>query len=218
MDCLLHEGSKVLFRTALSILRVREQDLLAAPGVMEAYFLLRVPFGQDNEDKNNFHGVSAAVNEDLIGSVYGSWLKGFSTDILLKLRKEHLATVNAEDEAMEASRAAYKAKQEAAKQAKQEQEKANANKLALPEEAESPAEKLRRSSLELLQPLDLPLPQGAPGNTFGFLERAADAPTAAATWLAMVTGQEVHEDDEASTPGAHSRRQSKESSKEESKP
>merc|ERR1711959_574794 len=76
MDCLLHEGSKVLFRTELSVLRIREQELLNSPGVMDAYFLLRVPFGTDND--NHFQGVADAATEDLVSSVYGHWLKGFS--------------------------------------------------------------------------------------------------------------------------------------------
>merc|ERR1712072_565089 len=97
------------------------------------------------------------------------------------------ATIEAEDEEMEASRRAYRAKQEAAKQAKEEKEKEISGQLMVPgsEERESPAERLRRSSFQLLVPPDLP---ASSPTTFGFAERAADPPTAAATWLSMVTG------------------------------
>merc|ERR1711862_594294 len=86
LDCLLHEGSKVLFRTSLSILKIRKQQLLNAPGVMDAYFL-RVPFGSDKSEHD--FAAPAADEKDLVANIYGSWLKGLSVDTLQKLRKEH---------------------------------------------------------------------------------------------------------------------------------
>lgn len=175
MDCLLHEGSKVLFRTALSILRVREKELLNAPGVMDAYFLLRVPFGTDAP--HSFEGIAPAASEELLEILYGPWLKGFSTDILVKLRREHGAAIQAEDEALEARRKEYLAQKAEAKQ--------SAEELESPAQA---AQRRRRHSNTLMPP---PVPAGR--NSFGFTGRASDPPAAAATWLSVVAGQEVDE-------------------------
>eukprot|EP00438_Fugacium_kawagutii_P028743 Skav229643 [mRNA] locus=scaffold649:315966:343554:- [translate_table: standard] len=80
LDCLLHEGSKVLFRAALALLRSMESQLLAANGVAAVYDLLRSP-----------------VEDDLVENMYGFWLQGFSTDILIQLRDQHLVSVTSQD-------------------------------------------------------------------------------------------------------------------------
>merc|ERR1719401_292926 len=48
LDCLLHEGSKVLFRAALSILQLTEGELLKTAAVVDCYGILRNPFGDSS--------------------------------------------------------------------------------------------------------------------------------------------------------------------------
>eukprot|EP00427_Karlodinium_veneficum_P037548 CAMPEP_0169285646 /NCGR_PEP_ID=MMETSP1016-20121227/58820_1 /TAXON_ID=342587 /ORGANISM="Karlodinium micrum, Strain CCMP2283" /LENGTH=204 /DNA_ID=CAMNT_0009375189 /DNA_START=293 /DNA_END=907 /DNA_ORIENTATION=+ len=183
MDCLLHEGSKVLFRTALSILRIRESELLNAPNVMDAYFLLRVPFGTDKSCLN-LHAPAASA--DLLTSIYGPWLRGFSNDTLIKLRKEHGAVIQAEDEAREERRKEFEAKQSAFVQTKGD----SSDEVA--KQPESELDALRRESTLLLVP-----PSSAETTrSFGYLGRAVDSPHAAVTWLSTVIGQNVEEEED----------------------
>lgn len=88
LDCLLHEGSKVLFRVALALLRFMEPALLSAHGVAAVYDMLRSP----------------ALEDDLVENMYGFWLQGFSTDILIQLRDQHLVFVTSQDAELEARR------------------------------------------------------------------------------------------------------------------
>ncbi|CAJ1388480.1 unnamed protein product, partial [Effrenium voratum] len=98
LDCLLHEGCKVLFRTGLALLRLLEPTLLAAGSVVTVYDILRAPFSPDQEDS-------------LLDGMYGFWLQGLSTDILLQLRSEHLAAVRSQDALLQARRASLRASQ-----------------------------------------------------------------------------------------------------------
>lgn len=71
----------MLFRAALALLRYMEPALLTANGVAAVYDMLRSPFLED----------------DLVESMYGFWLQGFSTDILIQLRNQHLVSVTSQE-------------------------------------------------------------------------------------------------------------------------
>mmetsp|Transcript_61211 Transcript_61211/g.138408 ORF Transcript_61211/g.138408 Transcript_61211/m.138408 type:complete len:500 (-) Transcript_61211:78-1577(-) len=100
LDCLLHEGSKVLFRAALTLLRLRETELLQASSVMDAYALLRAPFGSDGLGLNvDIVNLAPASNgQDLLKGMYGQWIRGLSNDTLLQHRAEQGLIVQAEDD------------------------------------------------------------------------------------------------------------------------
>ena len=78
LDCLLHEGSKVLFRTALAILQLLESCLLGVHSVAKAYEILRSP---------------TCPEDDLMCAMHGLWLRGFSTESVCELRRQHLKDV-----------------------------------------------------------------------------------------------------------------------------
>jgi len=200
MDALLHEGSKVLFRAGLSVLRIREDELLRAPSVMDAYYLLRAPYGvKDSSDLN----VAPAATDDLLTSMFGAFLKGLSMDHILLLRQQHAAVIQAENDEMAARREALRMRE-----TKAEKNPSLASFLAGVDDngkgkpmnigdraddsgdggalaADDPAESLRLRSLSLHS--------GVPTTPLGFAERAPDVPEAATTWLSLVTGDEVEE-------------------------
>eukprot|EP00931_Biecheleriopsis_adriatica_P047113 TRINITY_DN27136_c0_g1_i1.p1 TRINITY_DN27136_c0_g1~~TRINITY_DN27136_c0_g1_i1.p1 ORF type:complete len:424 (+),score=105.06 TRINITY_DN27136_c0_g1_i1:77-1348(+) len=97
VDCLLHEGSEVLFRIALSLLRLCESTLLAAATASDAYVVLRAPLGDPASDRC----------EELLDMMHASWLRSFTPEMLLQLRK---------DEAVERRRAAFHAARAAAEE------------------------------------------------------------------------------------------------------
>jgi hypothetical protein len=72
---------QVLFRVALALLRFMEPALLSAHGVAAVYDMLRSP----------------ALEDDLVENMYGFWLQGFSTDILIQLRDQHLVFVTSQE-------------------------------------------------------------------------------------------------------------------------
>ena len=78
LDCLLHEGSKVLFRTALSILRLLESCLLDVRSMAKVYEILRSP---------------TCPEDDLLNTMHGLWLRSFSMDVIMELRRQHLKDV-----------------------------------------------------------------------------------------------------------------------------
>ena len=73
---------QVLFRVALALLRFMEPALLTANGVGAVYDMLRSP----------------VLEDDLVENMYGFWLQGFSTDILIQLRDQHLVFVTSQDQ------------------------------------------------------------------------------------------------------------------------
>merc|ERR1719215_495011 len=210
LDCLLHEGPKVLFRAALGILAIREAELLKAEAVVDAYMILRAPFGGGPVEISG--GLtSASPNGDLIGSMYGLWLKGLSTQRVGNLREEHLGTVRREDEAQAARRQAWKTAQSSkakpvdADMVLPKQKETSAQQEAEVEVAthEPSAEdgcvmELEASSSSSPQPQALreasfALVEQLPAARLGYAERAPDSPHAAANWLARVTKDEVNE-------------------------
>mmetsp|Transcript_99201 Transcript_99201/g.175951 ORF Transcript_99201/g.175951 Transcript_99201/m.175951 type:complete len:593 (-) Transcript_99201:23-1801(-) len=195
MDCLLHEGSKVLFRAALSVLRLREKELKDAPSVMDAYFLLRVPFGVDSSKADPVPGAAsaAAANGNLLDSVFGMWLKGFSSDRLQRLRKEHQAAIKAEDEEAAARRAELKAAAAQKSAAASAAAAATAAAEADKDNAESNIEALRRLSTSMINPPKLD------GTSFGFTGRADDSFDDAKSWLVVVTGQSEFDVEESAS-------------------
>ena len=78
LDCLLHEGSKVLFRAALAILKILESRLLNVHSVAKVYDILRSP---------------VCAEDDLLNVMHSSWLLNFSTDAICELRNQHLKDV-----------------------------------------------------------------------------------------------------------------------------
>ena len=58
-----------------------EPALLSANGVAAVYDMLRSP----------------ALEDDLVENMYGFWLQGFSTDILIQLRDQHLVFVTSQE-------------------------------------------------------------------------------------------------------------------------
>lgn len=181
LDCLLHEGPKVLFRAALSILHIREAELLKVEAVVDAYLLLRAPFGSGPQGAGEL--TAASPQSDLLGSMYGLWLKGLSTDTLTHLREEHLKGIQADDAAHSARKQAMRKVQDAERTAAAEVPSTETTIKVPPSE---PAQ-LRKESFALIDKLPVQ-PDG-----LGFAERARDSPHAAATWLAHVTGDEVDE-------------------------
>ena len=71
----------MLFRVALAVLRFMEPALLSANGVAAVYDILRSP----------------ALEDDLVENMYSFWLQGFSTDILIQLRDQHLVFVTSQE-------------------------------------------------------------------------------------------------------------------------
>ena len=80
LDSLLHEGSKVLFRTALAILHGLEAELLNAQSLAKVYEVLRCP-------------AQACPEAELLRTMYGSWLNCLSMDSVVGLRSQHLKDV-----------------------------------------------------------------------------------------------------------------------------
>lgn len=97
LDCLLHEGSKVLFRTALAILHGLEPFLLNAKSLTKVYELLRSP---------------SCPEAELLNTMYGSWLNCLSMDSVVDLRSQHLKDVLEQDATVEARRAELRARRE----------------------------------------------------------------------------------------------------------
>ncbi|CAE7666080.1 TBC1D2 [Symbiodinium sp. CCMP2456] len=97
LDCLLHEGSKVLFRTALAILHGLEPFLLNAKSLAKVYELLRCP---------------SCPEAELLNTMYGSWLNCLSMDSVVDLRSQHLKDVLEQDAMVEARRAELRARRE----------------------------------------------------------------------------------------------------------
>lgn len=106
MDCLLHEGPKVLFRAALGILRAREAELMGIDGVADAFLLLRSPFGSDGRPGSPNARLAPAATDDLLSHMYGSWLAGLKTDVLEQLRRQFSGVVFEEDAKQAARRQA----------------------------------------------------------------------------------------------------------------
>eukprot|EP00929_Paragymnodinium_shiwhaense_P068184 TRINITY_DN34266_c0_g1_i2.p1 TRINITY_DN34266_c0_g1~~TRINITY_DN34266_c0_g1_i2.p1 ORF type:complete len:343 (+),score=74.70 TRINITY_DN34266_c0_g1_i2:418-1446(+) len=177
LDCLIHEGPKVLLRTSLAVLRIREKELLEAvdASVVDAYVLLRSPFGASADDAH-LKGLAPAAREDLFGSsMYGTWLVGFTRAKMDSLRASHLQEVRQEDEGHAARRRALAASPK------------RYPPVPSKDGNELPAQALRRRSTLLIQQLP---PPGSPLST-GVSSRAWAAPGAAAAWLASVTGHQV---------------------------
>jgi len=106
MDCLLHEGPKVLFRAALGILRAREAELMSIDGVADAFLLLRSPFGSEGRPGSPNARLAPAATDDLLSHMYGSWLAGLKTDVLEQLRRQFSGVVFEEDAKQAARRQA----------------------------------------------------------------------------------------------------------------
>jgi len=99
LDSLLHEGSKVLFRTALAILHGLEAELLNAQSLAKVYEVLRCP-------------AQACPEAELLRTMYGSWLNCLSMDSVVGLRSQHLKDVLEQDAMVEARRAELRARRE----------------------------------------------------------------------------------------------------------
>merc|ERR1712039_3962 len=84
MDCVMHEGSIVLFRVALSILQAKEAALLLAETLPDAYVILRTPCDPANPScEDNVACPSTSLDTgDLFERMYGSWLDSWSTQEL----------------------------------------------------------------------------------------------------------------------------------------
>merc|ERR1711862_55359 len=93
LDCLMHEGTDVLFRVSLAILQAKEEALLGVFSLPDAYTVLRAPCESDAAD-------------DIFDRMYGHWLDNWPADQLSRLRKLHLPTVHAEDVAAAERKAA----------------------------------------------------------------------------------------------------------------
>eukprot|EP00928_Gymnodinium_smaydae_P037483 TRINITY_DN26008_c0_g3_i1.p1 TRINITY_DN26008_c0_g3~~TRINITY_DN26008_c0_g3_i1.p1 ORF type:complete len:581 (-),score=120.94 TRINITY_DN26008_c0_g3_i1:158-1861(-) len=191
LDCLIHEGSKILFRAALGILHMRENELLKVGAVVDAYGILRAPFGADSEQDSEAAG---AFTDKLFRTMYGLWLQGLSTDSVAQLRAEQVRSIQAEDEAQAARRQAYRnaqAEQAALKAAAAADASAAAGAAAV-SEPERPAaaqlelERLRAESFALVDRFPVE------ASRLGFAERAPEeSPRVVASWLARVSGDEV---------------------------
>jgi len=134
LDCLLHEGSKVLFRAALTLLRLRESELLQATNVLDAYNLLRAPFGSDGLGLNVdiVDLAPAPSDQDLLKGMYSQWIRGLSNDTLLQHRAEQGLLVQAEDEKIKGRRtneAEGKSEEEFAERAKSVMEESSAQQI-----------------------------------------------------------------------------------------
>ncbi|CAK9108581.1 Mycosubtilin synthase subunit A [Includes: Glutamate-1-semialdehyde aminotransferase (GSA-AT) [Durusdinium trenchii] len=93
LDCILHEGSKVLFRCALGLLRCMESSLLGAQSLVEIYDMLRSPPEEFTARMAQWERSAEKGCDFMSDFVYGSWLQGFSLDILIQLRAQHLAAI-----------------------------------------------------------------------------------------------------------------------------
>lgn len=207
LDCLLHEGPKVLFRAALGILHIREQELLKCEAVVDAYVILRAPFGSNDPRIPGESFAAERPQTNLLASMYGPWLRGLSTDALSGLREDHLGTIRQEDQEVAQRRQAWRNQQQAAEQRQKQQaaEKAATHEqeetisageessstglfARVPQEplAEPPEPtQLRAESFALVEQLPVP------AKAMGYAERPRDSPKAAASWLARLTGDEV---------------------------
>merc|ERR1740121_1933511 len=131
LDCLHHEGPKVLFRAALAILHMREAELLGTQAVVDAYPILRAPFGSGPDEESE----SGRPTIDLLSSMYGLWLQGLSTDRVSHLREEHSRAVDLEDEAHAARREAWRQRQQQQQQQQHSQPPLTASPEPLPASA-----------------------------------------------------------------------------------
>mmetsp|Transcript_112789 Transcript_112789/g.176201 ORF Transcript_112789/g.176201 Transcript_112789/m.176201 type:complete len:184 (+) Transcript_112789:2-553(+) len=118
VDCVMHEGSEVLFRVALSLLQESETELLHALTLPDFYMILRTPYQeakvvQGNADENDDCTASSRNCEELFKRMYGSWLDNWSAEELARLREVHMPTVIAEDTIVAARRDARKYVREA---------------------------------------------------------------------------------------------------------
>jgi hypothetical protein len=137
LDCVMHEGSQILFRVALSILQTKEAELLQAEFLPDAYMLLRAPVEESSQDEELASASGTA--SDLFKRMFDSWLDNVTTEELARLRATHLETVKAED-AIVAARKQARAKARNAKDSTEE---------AAVAEIMEPAASLRRCSKEL---------------------------------------------------------------------
>lgn len=112
MDCFLHEGSKVLFRTALGLLKSRQTELLQCRSPSDAYLLLRAPLGRINSEDGSpsdhlLTHVDLTEDAFMDTMVYGLWLQGLDSETIGKLREESLGFVQEQDAAIDAKRKMY---------------------------------------------------------------------------------------------------------------
>jgi len=96
LDCLFHEGGKLILRASLAILALHEDELLKCAAVVDAYSILRTPFSSNSPQQGL--GPRPILSGDLVSGMYGKWLSGLSTDSIDELRARHLRAVAAEDE------------------------------------------------------------------------------------------------------------------------
>ena len=93
LDSVLHEGSCVLFRMALSILWQRRSDLLHCTSLPDAFAYLRSPMASCHDEC----GMAEALDSsELWELMFASWLNDLSGRLRV-LRQEQLRVIQAED-------------------------------------------------------------------------------------------------------------------------
>merc|ERR1739848_201221 len=100
IDCVMHEGSEVLFRVALSILQATELELLKAECLPDVYLILRTPCEPSSPSQESEEAVplkESVCLDDLFERMYATWLDSWSSHELRRLREAHLPAVTAED-------------------------------------------------------------------------------------------------------------------------
>lgn len=171
LDCTLHEGHKALFRIGLSILALRQKELLSTTNVVEAYSFLRQPFGEMHRAPSEELNFVEITPKQMLDAAYGPLFKNFRSAQIAKIREMCVARVQAEDEQAAARKKAWAAQN--AKPATEEPPAPSAPPPAQGFLSAGPQELRSAAREELPQP-----PRSTP--------RAAESTEEVESWLSFV--------------------------------